>query len=473
MNDKPVCFLSLTTIILLLAATPSVKAQTFSILYNFGVTNGDPLNPGLPGLIAQGRDGSLYSTTSNGGINGLGTVFRITPAGKLKVIYNFDGPHGQAPLGGLTLGTDGKFYGTTWYGGASGSGTIFSITPSGTLTVLYSFMEFSSDSGFQPYAPPIRGADGNLYGTAGFGGSQGAGTVYKITPTGQFTVLHAFGGPDGSAPIAPLVQGNDGAFYGTTQLGGSSNSGVVFKITSSGVFTILSDLDGATGGNPYAPVIQAYDGNFFGTASGWGGFGWGTIYKMTPAGSLNTIYNFTGNSDSGAPYAGLIQATNGKLYGAASGDPTNSGTLFNISETGTFSLLHSFDGTHGSDPTVTPFQHTNGLLYGATTCGGTGATGGCVDGPGGGVFYSLDLGLPPFVSFVNLAGRVGSTVEVLGQGLTGTTAVAFGGVLATKFQVFSDTFMAVLVPSGAKSGAVTVSTPSGTLKSNKRFIVIN
>jgi uncharacterized repeat protein (TIGR03803 family) len=116
-------------------------------------------------------------TPGKPGLSGLGTVFRITPAGKVTVLYNFDGPHGQAPLGGLTLGTDGKFYGTTWYGGAYGSGTVFSITTSGKLTVLYSFMEFSGDSGFMPYAPPVEGIDGNFYGTAGFGGPNGAGTA--------------------------------------------------------------------------------------------------------------------------------------------------------------------------------------------------------------------------------------------------------------------------------------------------------
>ena len=460
------------TIVLLLAVAPTINAQTFTVLYNFGAANGAPLNPGSPGVVAQGRDGNLYSTTANGGTKGLGTVFKITPAGKLKVLYNFDGPNGQAPLGGLTLGTDGKFYGTTWYGGTDGSGTVFKITASGKLTVLYNFMEFS-DSGFQPYAPPIQGMDGNFYGTAGFGGSKGAGTVYRITPSGQFTVLHAFGGSDGSSPVAPLILGNDGAFYGTTQLGGSSNNGVVYKITASGTFTIVSQLDGTTGGNPYAPLLQAQDGNFFGTASGWGVFGWGTVYKLTPAGVLTDLYNFTGNSDGGGPYGGLIQGTDGNLYGAASGEPSNSGTLYSLSETGNFSLLHSFDGTHGSDPTVAPFQHTNGMLFGTTTCGGTGADGGCVYGPGGGVFYSLDLGLGSFISVLTTAGKVGAKVEILGQALTSTTQVAFGGVRATRFHVVRDTFMTVIVPVGAKSGTVTVTTANGTLKSNKKYNVIN
>lgn len=458
-------------IALLLAVAPNVNAQSFSVLYNFGAANSSPLNGS--GLIAQGRDGNLYSTTPNGGTHGLGTVFKITPNGELTVIFNFDGPHGQAPIGGLTLGRDGKFYGTTWYGGADGSGTFFSITASGKLTVLYSFMEFSGDSGFQPYAAPIQARDGSFYGTAGFGGAQGAGTVYKITTSGQFTVLHAFGGSDGSLPVASLIQANDGALYGTTELGGSSNEGVVYKVTPSGVFTILSQLNGVTGGNPYASLVQTQDGNLFGTASGLGSLFWGTVYKLTLPDTLTDFYTFTGNTDGGAPYAGLVQATDGNLYGAASDENSSSGTLYSISETGNFSVLHSFDGGDGADPAVTQFQHTNGLLYGTTPCGGTGSTGGCVYGPGGGVFYSLDVGLKPFVSLLSTAGKVGATVEVLGQGLTGTTSVAFDGVPATTFQVVSDTYMTVIVPVGAKSGAVTVTTTTGTLKSNKRYKVIS
>src|SRR5574340_167331 len=103
MNAKETSFLTLMTIVFVLAVTPGMKAQKFSVLYNFGAANGAPLNPGLPGIVAQGRDGNLYSTTANGGTNGLGTVFKMTPAGRLKVLYNFDGAHGQAPLGGLTL----------------------------------------------------------------------------------------------------------------------------------------------------------------------------------------------------------------------------------------------------------------------------------------------------------------------------------------------------------------------------------
>jgi uncharacterized repeat protein (TIGR03803 family) len=437
------------------------QAQTFSVLYNFGTNSGDPLNPGETGAIAQGRDGNLYSTASNGGAHGYGAVFKITPSGKLTVLYNFDGPHGQAPLGGLTLGTDGNFYGTTWYGGATGNGTVFKITPTGQLTVLYSFT--GGSDGFQPYAPPIEGSDGNFYGTAGFGGA-GWGTVYKLTPSGKFTTLHAFSSGDGSSPIAPLVQGIDGSFYGTAELGGSVNDGVLFTVKSSGNLAVIASFDGAgNGANPYSPVIQANDGNFYGTASTWGSFEWGTIYKTTAKGDLTVLYNFNGSSDGGDPLAGLMQGTDGKFYGAATGDffTNDYGTVFSITPSGAFSVLHSFDGSHGANPCVTPVQHTSGILYGDTVNGGTASSG---------TFYSLRVGLKPFVSLLPYSGKVGKTIEFLGQGFTGTTAVSFNGTAAS-FIVKSSTYLTAVVPTGATTGFVTVTTPKGKLTSNKKFRV--
>jgi len=126
-------------LILTVGAAQLAHAQTFSVPAAFGTTSVAPLNPGSPGLIAQDRDGNLYSTTSNRGTYGWGTVFRITPSGQLKVLYNFDVTHGRTPLGGLTLGTDGHFYSTTSSGRAYGGGTVFKISPSGELTVPVQF----------------------------------------------------------------------------------------------------------------------------------------------------------------------------------------------------------------------------------------------------------------------------------------------------------------------------------------------
>ena len=159
-----------------------------------------------------------------------------------------------------------------------------------------------------------------------------------------------------------------------------------------------------------------------------------------------------------------MQATDGNFYGTNNlGGDLLFGVLFRITPTGTFTVLHNFDWNTGASAQTTLLQHTNGVLYGDTAVGGTG-------GGGDGTFYSFDLGLGPFVTFLPAAGGVGATVEVLGQGFTGTTAVSLNGA-AAKFTVISDTYLTATVPNGATSGFITVTTPSGTLKSNKKFLI--
>jgi uncharacterized repeat protein (TIGR03803 family) len=185
--------LAITALTLALAAAPAANAQ-FNVLYNFGTKSGDPENPSNPGIIAQGRDGNMYSTTVYGGTNSLGTIFKITPAGNVTVIYNADETHGYNLSSGLTLGTDGNFYGAAFYGGTAGCGTIFKITPTGTLTTLYNFT--CGKDGLYPAAPPIQGTDGNWSGTTQ-GDFSSYGTLYKLTPSGKLKVLYTFVGPAG------------------------------------------------------------------------------------------------------------------------------------------------------------------------------------------------------------------------------------------------------------------------------------
>src|SRR6266852_3626904 len=359
----------LFALLMVVLAATSAHAQ-YSVLYKFGSKSGDPANPSFTGIVAQGRDGNLYTTAPQGGSMGDGGVFKITPSGTLNVLYSFDVTHGSAPQGGVTLAADGNFYGTTCAGGTSGSGTVFKITPSGSLTVLHNFT--GGSDGQCPYGPPIQGTDGNFYGTTN-GGGAGFGVVYKMTSSGVLTTLYEFDLTHGLQPFAPLVQGRDGNFYGTT-LSSTGPTGVVFKITSTGTFTVLHTMNGTTDGeNPYAGLVQATDGNFYGVNSGGGSQGVGTIFKMSPKGSYSVLYNF--------------------------------------------------DGMTGSTPDVTPVQHTNGVVYGDTRSGGTGnvtcSAGTC------GVFYSLSAGLRPFVSLLPYSGKVGKTIEILGQGFTSTTTVSW------------------------------------------------
>ena len=442
----------------LLAAV--AHAQTYSDLYNFGDGSGDPLNPEYSGIVAQGRDGNLYSTTPKGGSNALGTVFKITPQGVVSVLYNFDGTHGKVPYGGLTLGTDGNFYGTTSAGGSTNLGVVFQITPAGALTVLHTF---ASGEGYSAYAPPIQASDGNFYGTTIFGGASGYGTVYKMTPTGTLTVLHSFDLANGRNPYGPLVQGNDGNFYGTAYSGlGANVYGMVFKVTSKGTFTILHAFDLTDGGNPIAGLVLGKDGNFYGTTFNGGSVGYGNVFKITASGALSVLHSFTPASDGGTPYGSLVQATDGNFYGVGYlGGTKNEGTIFRITPSGTFSVRYNLDGTHGSLPMVTLLQHTTGTLYGDTNTGGSHNTG---------AFYSLKASLAPYAALLPTSGKVGKAIGILGQGFNSASGVSFNGTSAT-FKVSSDTFLTATVPAGATTGIVTVTIPGGNLKSNINFRV--
>jgi uncharacterized repeat protein (TIGR03803 family) len=450
------------TALVLITAHYQARAQTVSIIYKFGTNSGDPTNPSYEGTIAQGRDGTLYSTAPSGGSQTWGAIFQVSPSGTLFVPYSFDRTNGSGPQGGLTLGRDGNFYGTTQGGGSSQMGTVFKTTPTGTVTVLHNFSGGSDGSG--PYAAPIQGSDGNFYGTTDFGGATSQGTFYKITSSGAYTMLYAFDGTHGSNPVGQLVQGSDGNFYGTTELGGTNSNGVVYKITSSGKITVIYNFDGSIhGGLPVSPLVQGNDGNFYGTTLSYGTGTGGVIFKITAAGHLTVLHNLNGSTDGARPFGGLVQATDGKFYGTTtSGGSTGGGTIYKITPAGAFSVLYNFDGATAAGPQVTLLQHTNGLLYGDTATGGPQSKG---------AFYSLSLGLGPFVKLMSTSGRVGASVEVLGQGFTGTTSVSFNGTPAP-FSVLSDTYLTSTIPNGATTGFVTVTTPGGALVSNQKFRVI-
>jgi uncharacterized repeat protein (TIGR03803 family) len=220
---------------------------TLSTLYNFcsKANCADGSTP-YAGLVLA-TDGNFYGTTqSGGGANNIGTVFKITPMGMLTTLYSFCSQmhcaDGSYPDAGLVQGTDGNFYGTTSSGGANGYGTVFKITPMGALTTLHSFCTLTNCAdGFMPIAGLLQGADGNFYGTTYEGGnSASAGTLFKITSTGTLTTLYDFCSQanctDGAAPRAGLVQTADGSFYGTTNGGGLDGSGTVFRLSAKAQF---------------------------------------------------------------------------------------------------------------------------------------------------------------------------------------------------------------------------------------------
>ena len=199
-----------------------------SVLYSFG-TGTDGQDP-YAGLI-QDASGNLYGTTYYGGTNRTGTVFKVTPDGVETVLHSFGtGTDGQYPYAGLIQDASGNLYGTTQQGGTNGTGTVFKVTPAGVETVLYSFG--IAPDGYYPNAGLIQDASGNLYGTTYYGGTNNKGTVFKVTPAGVETVLYSFGiAPDGYYPSARLIQDASGNLYGTTTQGGTNTTGTVFKIS--------------------------------------------------------------------------------------------------------------------------------------------------------------------------------------------------------------------------------------------------
>ena len=478
---------SASCLFVLMVTAVGATAQRFRGLHRFDGDDG--ASPSA--TLVQGADGNLYGTTSYGGTgssscwssSGCGTVFRVTPSGILTTLYSFCSrsgcTDGANPLGALVLGTDGNFYGTTVYGGIRGCagdlgcGTIFRINLSGTLTTLYTFCSLGSCAdGQSPYAGLIQATDGNFYGTTYEGGEYGYGTVFKITPNAVLITLHSFYPTvDGANPESWLVEGTDGNFYGTTYDGSREGHGIVFKMTPSGTLTVLHNFNaGSDGAEPVAGLVQASDGNFYGTTV-FGGTGSGTIFEITPTGSLTTIYSFcsqTNCSDGGVSYGGLIQATDGNLYGTTlTGGTNDGGTIFKISTDGTLTTLYSFcaqtNCADGTNSNASPVQATTGILYGTTDGGGARSNDGTI--------FGLSEGLGAFVEALPSSGNIGTPVKILGNHLPGATSVTFNGTPAT-FTIVSPSLITTTVPAGATTGTVQVVTPGGTLSSNVPFRVI-
>jgi len=305
------------------------------------------------------------------------------PAQTFSSIHSFDGTDGAYPLAGLVQAADGNLYGTTQQGGANSNssrcypltaacGTVFKITPGGTLSTIYNFCsQTDCTDGANPVDGLIQASDGNLYGTTYQGGSAGNGTVFRITPGGTLTTLHSFclqtNCADGQAPEGGVVQAADGNLYGTTFSGGNdycqaltgTDCGTVYKITLGGTFTVIHNFcmqyECADGANPAAGLMQGSDGNLYGTTELGGTYcghdqqGCGTVFKVTRGGALTVLHVF--DTTAGAfPVAALVQAADGNFYGTTSqggsspycGAPFGCGTVFKITPSGTLTSLYSF-----------------------------------------------------------------------------------------------------------------------------------
>ena len=336
---------------------------------------GDGANPHC-NLIA-GADGNLYGTTISGGTNGQGAIFSVSSNGTLTTVYSFiGGISSGAPMAGLVQAADGSFYGTGEPGSSAGS--IFRLTTNGAYSLPHIFS--GNFDGGGPNALTL-GTDGNLYGTAFGGGSDGVGTVFQyVLPSGPFNLLHTFTGTnDGANPVGGMVQASDGNFYGTTADLNISTYGTIFRIAADGTFaTIYSFTNGTDGNSPFGSLMQASDGKIYGTTSGFGDGSAGTIFRITTNGVFSEVYSFSGGTDGNEPYGGLVQASDGALYGTTwFGGSAGAGAVFKITTNGAFASLYSFTGGNdGADPGASLFQAADGNLYGTVHYGAAVGEGG-------------------------------------------------------------------------------------------------
>ncbi|MCB1204942.1 MAG: hypothetical protein KDN18_11840, partial [Verrucomicrobiae bacterium] len=372
-------------------------------LVNFTGTGGTHPGAYPEGALILASDGNFYGTTVSGGANDEGTVFRISPSGSHEVLFEFDsgsmGFNGASPRSALLeTPAAGVFLGTTAGGGTNGDGTVFKITDTGVVTSMIHFSAYDSTRpGAGPTAPLIRASDGNYYGTTRFGAYydpvyKDQGTVFKMTPEGEHTVLAAFvypipGEHRGMWPASALVEGQDGYLYGNTIRGGNSDRGVVFRVAKTGGMTTLVDFafDSAPKGSG-APgaLLQVAANEFIGTTVAGGDRNLGTVFRISnpqdSSADFATLINFTGQAPGFTtgpkePEGGLLKASDGFFYGTTrKGGAPDKGTVFRCDTGGNTTVLVEFTGNgmenKGAFPTSELIEGGDGNFYGTTEYGG-------------------------------------------------------------------------------------------------------
>ena len=532
MYRRKVFAIALFTIGLLLASVKTT-AQTYTDLHDFDCAT-DGCSWEFPGLLAQGRDGNLYGTLSWVGAYGAGTVVKITPSGTVTTLYSFSGPDGDGPWGGLTLGSDGNFYGTTSTGGDYGYGTIFKITPVGTFTTLHSFDSADCEYPYSPpvqgksgafygvtssgcaysitssgafkklstavpfgsYSPLLLASDGNFYGTAWEGGANACGSVFRMSAAGVVNIIYSFDWTHGAFPYSPLVQGSDNLLYGVAVTAGANGGGVIFKMTTAGKITLLHQFDSSSLTDGYAPVaglVAASDGNYYGsTDQGYSGgtARWGVLFKITKAGTYSVLYRFD-QTHGATPYSTAVQHTNGNVYGATyEGGVGNGGVFYRLAlGLKPFVLLLTTSGTAGQTVQIlgTGLTGTTSVKFGTGSANfsvisdtyltavvpDAGTTGFVtVTAPSGTFTSQQQFNVVPVISSIApTSGPVGTQVTITGAGFLGATKVSFGGVTASTFNVVDADHSTAIVPTGAKTGKIAVTTPGGSASSETTFTV--
>ena len=387
-------------VLISLTLASSAWAAEYKTLHKFKQTGVRGLAP-YGGLIFDAA-GNLYGTTAGGGVRGNGTVFELTPNGDgswvKRVLYSFRHSDGRGPHSSLIFDAAGNLYGTAFYGGSGsacgrdGCGTIFQLAPnadgSWAVSVLHSF---NGSDGAGPYGGLTFDADGNLYGATAWGGADGLGVAFELTPNGDGSwgesVLHSFSGSEGGEPLGRMIFDAAGNLYGTTYQGGAHGNGTVFELTPNGdgswVESLLHSFNGSDGGYPFADLTFDAAGNLYGTTK-FGGhyrctYGCGTVFKLTPNGDgswVESVLHLFNGSDGRYPVGGLTFDAAGNLYGTTLYGGGSAcchqgrGTVFKLTPNGdgswTQSVLHRFIDRPGAWPNADLVPDQTGNLYGTT-----------------------------------------------------------------------------------------------------------
>ncbi|HEY3939108.1 MAG TPA: choice-of-anchor tandem repeat GloVer-containing protein [Bryobacteraceae bacterium] len=383
------------------ALAQSVPRAALKVLHNFG-KGSDGRGPGA-GMIRDAQ-GNFYGTTEGGGAYGVGTVFKLDSAGKETILTSFNGNNGKYPDSNLVQDSGGNLYGATFQGGAYGWGTVFKVDPSGNETVLYAFT-FTGGDGADAQTNVAQDAAGNLYGTTSYGGdyshcTYGCGTVWKVDPSGNETVLYRFtgSGGDGSFPLGGVIVDNIGNIYGTTSEGGSFKGvcaqtygcGTVFKLDSAGHETVLHKFHGVhagghgDGSDPNSQLTMDSEGNIYGATASGGYcsdvFNCGTVFKIDANEAYTVLYRFGGRriKKTGThPWGPFTLDQEGNLYGATQfGGKYDSygpsGAIFELTTAGQLNLLFSFtsDVSEPKQPNGGLILDAEGNIYGTAQIGG-------------------------------------------------------------------------------------------------------
>jgi uncharacterized repeat protein (TIGR03803 family) len=366
----------------------AVTAPGIGLNVNASFTGGTSVENPYSAVVYDSAQSAYFGTSFNGGTDGGGCTYKVTAAGTVSREHSFGGStDGAFPVGSLCLGKDGSLYGVSYEYGTYLDGSLWK--QSATASTLTAEIQFDGDNGTEPVSGLMQASDNNLYGCANAGGAYGYGTVFRfssVSGASNLTAITSFNGLDGAFPSPVLIQATDGNLYGTSESGGpySTGAGNVFRISTTGVFQVLYNFTGGADGDaPIAGVIQANDGNFYGTTLNGGAYNDGVVFKMTPAGVETVLYSFTGGNDGAEPWGGLVQATDGNLYGTTQqAGVYGGGTVFQIAPTGSLNTVAQFDSFQGSTPEANLVQGPDGNLYGTAFNGGS---------AGSGVFFSVVL----------------------------------------------------------------------------------